>query len=209
MRKVSVLSINSLASFEPAQRRGKRGIKHGAAPTKRVALQPFYVWRGSCRLVSSLPLCVKWWRYLFWFIMQVSLVYASILYHLANCPLFGNRRPYGTKYFRVGICHGLAAGSVCKDKWKVQLVISKSDHQIDRLHGRKAACYYCTKSGNKTNSGRTLETIHLWLHDLQTTFFVLSQFPTSSLPASSKCVVYFSNWITFISTLCRVSEYKL
>ncbi|KAK3773323.1 hypothetical protein RRG08_023208 [Elysia crispata] len=110
----------------------------------------------------------RWWRYLFWYIKQVSFVNASILYRLANCPLPGNRGPYGTKYFWVAVCHGLAAGNICKGKRNVQLGVLTADagsilssaHQIDRLHGRKTACCWCSKSGTQTNSGRMSETIY-------------------------------------------------
>ena len=106
---------------------------------------------------------VKWWRYLFWFVVQLALVNSAILFQAANCPLPGNQRPFSQIQFRLDICKLLVKGKRKVNKRSASSAglgsSLSSDHQLVRLFGRKAACTWCPKVGKKTNKGRTPETV--------------------------------------------------
>ena len=170
-RKVSILSTNAPAAITTAERR-IRGGKHTINIPASVLdynshmfgvdladqLRSYYAVGRSG---------VKWWRYVFWFIVQISLVNSWNLFKAANRPHPSNSRLFAQLKFRLDVCYALVAGNVSKGKRKVSLDIASaglgsslsSDHQVTRQLGRKRVCRWCSKVGNKTNNGKTSESV--------------------------------------------------
>ena len=170
-RKVSVLSTNAPATIVTAERR-VRGGKHTINIPASVLNYNGHMF--AVNLADQLrsyyavgPSGVKWWRYIFWFVVKLSLVNSWNLFRAANLPHPSNSRLFAQLKFRLDVCSALVAGNVSKGKRRVSLDIASaglgsslsSDHQVDRLHGRKLVCRWCSKVGNKTNRGRTPETV--------------------------------------------------
>ena len=103
----------------------------------------------------------KWWKYLLWFFMNLSMVNAYILEKLAGKK---KRRQLD---FRRELAKLLIAGyngykrPSNSGKRAVKTVTTEenlSGHFLGKLEGRKKACAMCAKVGRKRNEGRTFET---------------------------------------------------
>ncbi|XP_035827541.1 piggyBac transposable element-derived protein 3-like [Aplysia californica] len=169
-RKVSVLSTNSSPGVSTVTRRVKGGIQHVEIPNSVLNYNNHMFGVDLADQLRSYYAVgrsgVKWWRYILWFVVQVSIVNAWNLYRAAQRPLPSNARGVSHLKFRLDICSALVAGNVSKGKRKVSQGVStaglgsslSSDHQLERLMGRKGACHWCSKIKAKTNKGRTPET---------------------------------------------------
>ena len=103
----------------------------------------------------------KWWKYLLWFFVNLSMVNAHILEKLAGKK---KRRQID---FRRELAKLLIAGyngykrQSNSGKRTVKTVTTEenlSGHFLGKLEGRKKACAMCAKVGRKRNEGRTFET---------------------------------------------------
>ncbi|XP_012938598.1 uncharacterized protein LOC106011918 [Aplysia californica] len=105
---------------------------------------------------------VKWWRYVLWFVVQMSLANASILFKAANRPLPGNQHPFSQLRFRLSyrrLSLATSAGEANHSTAGLGSSLS-SDHQISRMHGREAVCYEGSRNKVKTPKGRPPETCY-------------------------------------------------
>ena len=171
-RKVSILSTNAPASITTVERRAKGGKTDVRIPSSVLDYNSHMFGVDLADQLRSYYSVgrsgVKWWRYVFWFIIQLSLVNGWNLFRAAKRPLPGNGRHFAQLQFRLDVCTALVAGNVNKGKKKVQLDVASaglgsslsSDHQIDRLYGRKAACKWCSKMKNRSKNGKTSETVY-------------------------------------------------
>ena len=103
----------------------------------------------------------KWWKFLFWFFLNLSIVNAFILEKVAGKK---NRRQLD---FRRELAKLLIAGyngykrPSNSGKRAVKTVTSEENlrgHFLGKVEGRKKACAMCSKAGRKRNEGRTYET---------------------------------------------------
>ena len=102
----------------------------------------------------------KWWKYLLWFFVNLSMVNAYILEKLAG------RKKWHQLDFRRELAkllivsyNGYEHPSNC-GKRAVKTVTTEenlSGHFLGKLEGRKKACAMCTKVGRKRNEGHTFE----------------------------------------------------
>ena len=108
----------------------------------------------------------KWWRYIFYFLLQISII-NSFLLMKKNVPRAKRNSPARSHiHFRLEICRSLLR----KDhKRKAtpeipSVLAAKSPkpepRKCDRLPGRHRACHQCSKEMRKTPAGRTPETVY-------------------------------------------------
>lgn len=107
----------------------------------------------------------KWYRYLFWFLVDISICNSFILYN-------HYRREHGEAKvkqvnFRMNLAKQLIGGfsstvpvghSAKRRKIEKLSRGNEGSHFIVKIEGRKKVCVHCSKLGIKTVSGRSVET---------------------------------------------------
>jgi hypothetical protein len=113
----------------------------------------------------------RWWKYLFWGLLNISIVNAYILWHVSNMPHNRNKRNYSLKKFKLMLVHELAdmftsrkrGTPMASDKTrKVAAVIQRNviaGHSIIQFQGRKRICIVCKNAGRKTAGNHAIQTI--------------------------------------------------
>ena len=56
--------------------------------------------------------CKKWWRYLFWFFVQSSLINAFIIFKKSNQSAHWSKKMQDPLHFRLAVCDGLVKGNI-------------------------------------------------------------------------------------------------
>ena len=101
---------------------------------------------------------LKWWRYIFWFPMNLASTNAYILY---KEKMKNNNEDFlSTAQFRLKLAEGLIGGSTAATYRRVQNkkineIILKENipgHSLIRM-GRKLVCVLCSAEGRKAPSG--------------------------------------------------------
>ena len=111
----------------------------------------------------------KWWKYLFWGILNVGIINAYILWMAANRPLPANTRLFSLKTFKLKLIHDLCDGSDARvqrmpaavDNLQVQYVVCddiRDGHPLVRFVGRKRMCNLCSREKRRTSHGSYVET---------------------------------------------------
>ncbi|KAL8579917.1 hypothetical protein ACOMHN_038814 [Nucella lapillus] len=112
--------------------------------------------------------CRKWWRYLFWFFVQSSLINSFIIFCKTNSPRVRSKRLQDPLYFRLAVFEGLVHGSVITKRQATTMqpslmgrraISDPTRHPLVRLPGRKKSCVQCLKMGRRQPSGRSKETV--------------------------------------------------
>ena len=105
----------------------------------------------------------KWWKYLLWFFMNLSMVNAFILEKLAG------KKKRRQLEFRRELAKLLIAGyngykrPSNSGKRAINTVTTEENlngHFLGKIQGRKKACAMCAKAGRKRPEGRTFETLY-------------------------------------------------
>ena len=110
---------------------------------------------------------VKWYRYLFWFAIDVSICDAFILYN--HHRVGEGKAKIRQLDFRsvlskqlVGGFTSRVSGAQSSKRRKIEkFALEKGNagkHFIEKIKGRKRQCVRCKRVGNKTQSGRSVET---------------------------------------------------
>ena len=154
-----------------------------------------HVWRKRQEVDLSVPTCVRsynasmggvdrldqlrsyygigrsgrrWWKYIFWGIMNIGVINAYILWTLCNRPLPANARLYSPKAFKLRVIHNMT--DVAAQRVQLPPVINEPDadltvseevvegHPQVRFVGRKRTCQMCSRQHKKTAAGRYVET---------------------------------------------------
>ena len=109
----------------------------------------------------------KWYRYLFWFLLEFSICNSFIVY---NAYRTGQRQGKVRQLnFRVNLAKALiggfsstaSLGHSAKRRKIENLSVAPENmgkHFICKIEGRKKVCVYCKRVGRKTNGGRSVET---------------------------------------------------
>ena len=123
----------------------------------------------------------RWWKYLFWGIINVGLVNAYVLWTRCNRLLPSNKRVFSFKAFKLGLISDLTSDFVSDRVVRLPpavevpeavQVISEDTvegHPLVQFAGRKRACKYCAKQRKRTAAGRYVEssygcsTCHVYL----------------------------------------------
>ena len=174
-REINVLSTNS-SPLEPPRniiRRGKKGVQEVVEKPAVVCLYNAYMIGVdlSDQLRSYYPLGRKghrWYKYIFWFLFDVSVGNAMVLWNEFQ-PQETNRRRSGLK-FRQSLAMQMIGG-YCGRKSAIKKNIAynrcdpgaireeaKYGHFICKIEGRKKECIQCKRLGRKTPKRRPRET---------------------------------------------------
>ena len=109
----------------------------------------------------------KWYRYLFWFLIDVSICNSFILYNHHKLEQGQgkvkqlNFRTNLAKQLIGGFSSTVSAGHSAKHRKIDNLSLDPGNagtHFIIKIEGRKKVCVYCERLGRKTVSGRSVET---------------------------------------------------
>ena len=107
----------------------------------------------------------KWWRYIMWYLVQVSIINA---YHLMKStrPDAPRETPASSHLlFRTAVCKALLMRGASKKKTSEAPAIAgrakpySAHHALAKMPGRKRRCFQCSVDGTKMASGRTRETV--------------------------------------------------
>ena len=105
----------------------------------------------------------KWWRYLFNYLIQISIINSFILMKRARTE--DNRYSISQNHlmFRTALAKALATPSKSRAAEAPTLGGAaraySPEHTLAKMPGRKRRCFQCARDGNKMPSGRTRETI--------------------------------------------------
>ena len=105
----------------------------------------------------------KWYKYLFWFLIDLSICNAFVL-----CSFFRQGQGHGKlkqAAFRTSLATQLVDGFSSRPssakRRKIEMLsltaANASKHFIEKIKGRKRECVYCKKFGRKTAKGHPIE----------------------------------------------------
>ena len=167
-RQVNIISTNCNPLMVSVQRRTKDGIVQLEIPNCVNEYNSFMfgVDLGDQHR-SYYPVgrpSKKWWRYLFWYLIQVSIINSYILMKMVNpnSPFVQNHLKFGTKLSQQLLTMKAATHSSRAIRKPSVAGIAKPfspQHMLSTMSGRKRRCYQCALVGAKMPSGRTKETI--------------------------------------------------
>ena len=111
---------------------------------------------------------MKWWRYIFWFLLDVSICNAMVLERLSSHADTGRKRR-ALLHFKLQLAKELIGGFSGRKRYPGQkrkcsavdntiALPNLPGHSEVKFSGRKRVCIQCANSGHKTPSGRTPET---------------------------------------------------
>ena len=107
----------------------------------------------------------KWWKYLAWFFVNISIVNGFVLYKLQ----IDSRRRLKHLDFRLLLAKQLVSdyngykkrsSAPASRRNDVDLGVSVKGHNMVKTSERKRACVMCSKVGRKRPSGRTFESVY-------------------------------------------------
>ena len=108
----------------------------------------------------------KWWKYLFWGLLNIAMINAYNLWTLSQFPLPRNRRRWPLKEFKLKTIHQLCAGFSSRTsraafaEREVLRVVEPDltpGHSIVQFQGRKKRCQSCLIAGRRTSTSRAVE----------------------------------------------------
>ena len=110
----------------------------------------------------------RWWKYLFWGILNVGLINAYVLWTIANRPLPASTRLFSLKSFKLKLIHDMCDGHISRgqraqpavDNLLVDYVVADNvvdGHPFVKFVGRKRACHVCSREHRRTSGGRYVE----------------------------------------------------
>ena len=168
-RTVHVLSSTSNPELVETRRRTVAGIEEIVMKPRPIA--DYNQFMGGVDLADQLRQVHtihqkhrKWWKYLCYYLLDVSIVNAYIVYK-ATCATQGVR-PASHLHFQTQLAHQLIGGRVhsgfrrAKADMNVPVIASDNIgfHQLQPLSGRKRVCVACSREGRRTPKGRRIET---------------------------------------------------
>ena len=109
----------------------------------------------------------KWWRYLFWFLVQTAMVNSYLVIKSSGAPTLKRSPLSHHLLFRMKVLENLlarASGSITRSVSESpstrSITASKENHKCVRIPGCKKRCYQCAAEKKKTTSNRTPETVY-------------------------------------------------
>ena len=111
----------------------------------------------------------RWWKYLFWALLDIGIINACTLWKLCNRPLPSNERRFSLKTFKVLLIHemgdpAIAARNAMAPPPMIRLTAqytveeyTVAGHPFVRFDVRKRACKLCQQEGRRRPSGRAIE----------------------------------------------------
>ena len=109
----------------------------------------------------------KWWRYLFWFMVQASLINAFIIFKKSTMPRSKSAKEHDPMFFRLAVFRGLTKGNSLTRRQAQsagtlvgRAVSDPTEHRQTRMPGRKRNCVQCQRRGQRAPSGRGHQTVY-------------------------------------------------
>ena len=108
----------------------------------------------------------RWWKYIFWGLLNIGIINASILWKKMNHPLPTNSRVSSLKTWKMRLIHNMVDNYVSQrlqrcdpgvDNLSVERVFADNivpGHPLVRFSGRKRTCKQCASQKRKTAKGR-------------------------------------------------------
>ncbi|XP_050414127.2 piggyBac transposable element-derived protein 4 [Patella vulgata] len=167
-KTVHILSTNCDAEMLVVQRRTRAGIIENVS--KPLCIINYNKCMGGVDLGDQLRqyysfgrTSLKWWRYLFYFLLNVACVNSFLIYKLHMKAL--GKTPMTQLEFRHSLAKCLIGGAVSKSyrrtpKRKLENVFDESNisgHSLVHFSGRKRVCVLCSASGKRAPSGRGIQ----------------------------------------------------
>ena len=167
-RQVNMLSTNSNPEMTLVQRRSKDGIIQVEIPCSVDSYNShmFGVDLGDQHR-SYYPVgrpSHKWWRYLFWYLIQISIINGYLLMKQVNpnSPLTQSHLKFRAKLAQqlLALKAVPTSSRACHNRPSVAGIARpfSPQHMLSTMPGRKRRCYQCAMVGAKMPSGRTKET---------------------------------------------------
>ena len=110
--------------------------------------------------------CNKWWRYIFWFIVQSSIINAWIIRKKTNRPETKSNKANDPLDFRLAIFNGLVKGNARGNRAQQMqpavagaAITNPNEHPSIKMPGRKKNCVQCQRVGRRTPKGHGVETV--------------------------------------------------
>ena len=155
------------------------------------------VWRHNVEVELAVPTCIKrynemmggvdrldqlrayysvgragrrWWKYIFWGLLNIGIINAYILWKMSNTQVPANTRSISLKTWKLQLIHDLVDGHEslrvtrrvpAVDNLVVAHVLTDNllaGHSLVRYHGQGRTCRQCARQGKKTAKGRFVET---------------------------------------------------
>lgn len=170
-RCVTLLSTNTTSGTAEITRRGPGGNFQVKVPS---AVNTYNKSMGGVdrfdQLSSYYPVgrkSVKWWRYIFRFLLQTAVINSWIIYATSHRP-----RPkslsLGHLEFRLEISTALLKGNIVRKRKQSDLQPSTQgvgmsdllEHRLIRMVGNKRACHWCMKNKQFGKRNRAHETVY-------------------------------------------------
>ena len=169
-RVVNILSTNSNPAFGTAARRTKDGVVNKDIP---IPVLNYNKNMGGVDLNdqkrSYYPIgrkSKKWWRCAHWYLYEVAVVNAYILYQHTT-PVPQREKHMTLLQFHLEIARDLLRGNICRQRRSKEFPSTSGlgkadpkDHRSVRLYGRKRGCFQCRIEGKKTASNHVPETVY-------------------------------------------------
>ena len=171
-RVVSVFSTNSEAGMTKKERRAPGGKRDVLVPTP---VANYNEGMGGVDLADQLSSyytvgrpSIRWWRYLCWWLFQVSMVNSYLLYR-ASMPVV-NGKPQAMRHidFRWSVLRSLVQGNVARHRRAAPQAVSMKgisasnplEHVNERLPGNKKNCVLCQQKNVRAPSGRGKKSVY-------------------------------------------------
>ena len=173
-RDICLLATNDAGGDHVVQVRRKRQLVDLSIPT---CVRSYNMLMGGVDRMDQLRAYYgvgragrRWWKYLFWGLINVGLVNAHVLWKRCHQPLPANKRVFSLKAFKLALINDLTRGYVSDRVVRlppavevpaaVQMISEDTvdGHPLVQFDGRKRACKYCAKQRTRTAAGRYVET---------------------------------------------------
>ena len=172
-RDIFLISTNDAGGDNEVEVRRKRQLVTLATPT---CVQKYNKYMGGVDRMDQMRSYYgvgrtgrRWWKYVFWGVMNIGVINAQILWTLCNRPLPANERLFSLKSFKMKLIHNLADDFISARQQQegpstqtVADYVVREDvangHHLVHFSGRKRVCRICSAQKKKTLSGRQVET---------------------------------------------------
>lgn len=171
-RQVNVLTSGSKTGNMQLRRPGKRGQPEQVYP-KPVTIQDYTENFNAVDKIDQLrsyygnaARANKWWKYVFWFLLDVTMINAYILQKSRPAGLIGPvRRPMDHKTFHVMVARGLTAGFSSRKRRptveppQMANIRSPTRHVPTKINTARGIrnCVLCDREGRRTAAGNKVQ----------------------------------------------------
>ena len=169
-RKVCLLSTANEVGDGEIRQHGRRGMPSRTIPKPLAILKYNDHFNGVDKndqmrqMYSVAAKAYKFWKYIFWFLTDVSLLNAYILYK--DAPGGPRPKPLPHKNFQLSVANGLVGGFTSRKRKSSPRVdppppkVARTDHVPVKIESKrgKRNCVLCSREGRTTDTGKKCQT---------------------------------------------------